>query len=60
MGGQEKITHGFTYIMQRKILLNNVGKTVSKTKIFRFILKGTVSRDFRTPVFFIKQYPLGP
>jgi hypothetical protein len=24
------------------------------------ILKGTVSRDFRPSVFFIKQFPLGP
>jgi hypothetical protein len=30
MGKQEKFIHGFTYIMQRKIPLNNVGKTVSK------------------------------
>jgi hypothetical protein len=30
MGEQEKVIHGFTYIMQRKILWNNVGKTVSR------------------------------
>jgi hypothetical protein len=30
MGEQEKFIHGFTYIIQRKIPWNNVGKTVSK------------------------------
>jgi hypothetical protein len=30
MGMQEKVIHGFTYIMQRKIPWNDVGKTVSQ------------------------------
>jgi hypothetical protein len=59
---QKHIVFGKPIVFRYSMAMRNQGYIVytQHRKILLFVLQGTVSRDFRPSVFFIKQYPMGP